>query len=92
MKMCGAANGFIRWPFVVEGLIIGVFGAVVAFGLQWLIYWVIYRTIVESGAMTLFALIDFKSIWTIVLSRFMVGGVLIGACGSAFAIRRFLHV
>ena len=92
MKMCGATNGFIRWPFVIEGLLLGVVGAAVAFGLQWLIYWMIYRAIVDSGAITLFALIDFETIWPMVLSRFMIGGVLIGACGSAFAIRRFLQV
>ena len=92
MKMCGATNGFIRWPFVVEGLILGVVGAAIAFGLQWLIYWAIYRAIVDSGAITLFSLVDFNSIWTTVLSRFLIGGVVIGACGSAFAIRRFLQV
>ena len=92
MKMCGATNSFIRWPFIVEGLLLGILGAAVAFGLQWLIYWLIYRAIVESGAMTLFALISFDSVWHVVLSRFMVAGVLIGICGSGFAIRRFLQV
>ena len=36
MKMVGATNGFIRWPFVFEGLLLGLFSAVIAFGLQWL--------------------------------------------------------
>lgn len=92
MKMCGATNAFIRWPFVVEGLIIGVFGAAVAFGLQWLIYWLIYRAIAEAGAITLFSLISFDAVWPVVFSRFMIAGVLIGVCGSGFAIRRFLQV
>ena len=35
MKMCGATNGFIRWPFVVEGMILGLTGALVAFFIQW---------------------------------------------------------
>ena len=38
MKMVGATNGFIRWPFVYEGLLLGALSAVVAFGLQWLLY------------------------------------------------------
>lgn len=38
MKMCGATNAFVRWPFVFEGLILGLVGAVVAFFLQWGIY------------------------------------------------------
>ena len=38
MKMCGATNGFVRWPFVFEGLILGLVGALVAFFLQWGVY------------------------------------------------------
>ncbi len=38
MKMCGATNGFIRWPFVVEGMILGLTGALVAFFIQWGLY------------------------------------------------------
>ena len=38
MRMVGATNGFIRWPFVYEGLMIGILGAVIAFGLQWMLY------------------------------------------------------
>ena len=38
MKMCGATNGFIRWPFVVEGMILGLTGALVAFFVQWGLY------------------------------------------------------
>ena len=37
MKMVGATNGFIRWPFVFEGLLIGLFGAMVGFGLRWVL-------------------------------------------------------
>ena len=35
MKMCGATNAFIRWPFIVQGMILGLAGAIVAFFLQW---------------------------------------------------------
>ena len=92
MKMCGATNGFIRWPFVIEGLLLGLVGAMVAFFLQWLIYVLLYRAVVESGAITLFTLVAFETMWGRVLSTFLLGGALIGACGSGFAIRRFLQV
>ena len=92
MKMCGATNGFVRWPFVIEGLLLGLFGAIVAFFLQWLIYVLLYRAVVESGAITLFTLVAFETMWGRVLSTFLLGGALIGACGSGFAIRRFLQV
>lgn len=92
MKMCGATNGFIRWPFVIEGLLLGLLGAVIAFFLQWLIYVLLYRAIVESGAITLFNLVAFQTIWKRVLGMFVLSGVVIGTCGSGFAIRRFLQV
>ena len=40
MKMVGATNGFIRWPFVFEGLLLGLLGAIAAFLLQWLLLWI----------------------------------------------------
>lgn len=43
MKMVGATDGFIRWPFVYEGLLLGLIGAAVAFGLQWLLYAAVSR-------------------------------------------------
>ncbi len=92
MKMCGATNSFVRWPFVIEGLLLGLFGAILAFFLQWLIYVLLYRAVVDSGAITLFSLVTFDSMWKQVLGTFLLGGVLIGACGSGFAIRRFLQV
>lgn len=92
MKMCGATNSFVRWPFVIEGLLLGLLGALIAFFLQWGIYAMTYRAVVESGAITLFALVTFGSIWKSVLGAFLLGGALIGTCGSGFAIRRFLQV
>jgi cell division transport system permease protein len=92
MKMCGATNWFIRWPFIVEGLILGLLGAVVAFFFQWVIYTAIYTAIADSGALTLFAMISFKSMAWKVLGVFAVTGVVIGAGGSVLAIRKFLQV
>lgn len=92
MKMCGATNGFVRWPFVIEGLILGIAGAVIAFFLQWGIYAAIYRAVVANGAIGMFPLLSFGSIWAPVLGVFLLSGALIGACGSGFAIRRFLQV
>ena len=92
MKMCGATDGFIRGPFVVEGLILGLMGAVVAFVIQWAVYAAVCRAFVNSGAVTLFHLMEFREIWGRVLSVFLLSGAGIGAVGSGFAIRRFLQV
>ena len=92
MKMCGATNSFVRWPFVIEGLLLGLFGALIAFLLQWAVYAAVYKAIVAGGAVTLFSVIPFGSIWSSVLLLFLAAGALIGACGSGLAIRRFLKV
>ena len=92
MKMCGATNSFVRWPFVIEGLLLGLFGALIAFLLQWAVYAAGYKAIVAGGAVTMFSVIPFGSIWSSVLLLFLAAGALIGACGSGLAIRRFLKV
>ena len=92
MKMCGATNWFIRWPFIFEGLILGLVGALLAFFLQWGIYTALYNAIQSSGALTLFAMITFKSIAWPVLGVFLLAGAVIGGCGSVLAIRKFLQV
>lgn len=92
MKMCGATDGFIRWPFIVEGLILGLMGAVSAFFLQWGVYAAVSKALAESGATALFTLLDFREIWGQVLRVFLLAGSIIGALGSSFAIRKFLHV
>ena len=92
MKMCGATNSFVRWPFIFEGLILGLLGAVIAFFIQWGIYAGVYQAVVVNGAIGLFPLVTFGSIWGSVMGIFILAGALIGACGSGFAIRRFLQV
>lgn len=92
MKMCGATNWFVRWPFVIEGMILGVVGALVSFFLLWGIYASIYNAVVASGALTLFALVTFQSVAWPLLGIFLLAGVIIGAGGSVFAIRKFLQV
>ena len=92
MKMCGASDGFIRWPFVIEGIMLGLFGAVLAFFLQWGIYTGIYKAVMSSSASTIVIPVTFQSIWYWVLGIFALAGALIGMCGSGFAIRRFLRV
>jgi len=92
MKMCGATNGFVRWPFIFEGLILGLLGALIAFFLQWGVYAAIYRAVAGNGALGLFPLITFDAMWKPVLGVFTLAGALIGGCGSGLAIRRFLQV
>ena len=92
MKMCGATDGFVRWPFIVEGLILGIMGAVAAFFLQWAVYGAVSGALMKNGAVDLFSLMDFKLLWKRVLGIFVLSGSVIGALGSSFAIRKFLQV
>ena len=92
MKMVGASNGFIRWPFVFEGLLLGVLGAVVAFLLQWVLYMAMCRGIAASDTLQLLRIVPFVRIWKVVAVVFGAAGVLIGVGGSTMAIRRFLKV
>ena len=92
MKMCGATDGFIRWPFVVEGMVLGLTGSLVAFFLQWGIYHLVAKNIVESNGLSLMTMISYTSMIHIILPVFCGVGVLIGVGGSLIAIRKFLQV
>lgn len=92
MKMCGATNAFIRWPFVVQGMILGLAGAIVAFFLQWGVYELVTKTVVQSGGMSLITILPFTSLIVNILPVFCGAGLLIGVVGSVLAIRKFLQV
>ena len=92
MKMCGATNWFVRWPFIFEGMILGFIGALLAFLIQWGIYSIIVAAIAEYGGLQLIAIVPFKTLALRVLGAFAAAGLAIGAGGSLLAIRKFLQV
>ncbi len=92
MKMVGATDSFIRWPFVYEGLLLGITGAVVAFGLQWVLYSGMVKGIVTSDTLQLLTMTSFGEIWVPVALVFLAVGILVGVGGSLTAIRKFLRV
>lgn len=92
MKMCGATNGFIRWPFVVEGMILGLTGALVAFFLQWGIYELVGKFVLQSNGISLIKMLSYGSMVKIILPIFCGTGLVIGVGGSLMAIRKFLQV
>ncbi len=96
MKYVGATNGFIRLPFIVEGIIIGAISAVVAFLIIWALYSRVYSGL--SADMSVFmrtaadALISFKSIGFPLFLVYLFMGALVGSLGSAISIRKHLKV
>lgn len=92
MKMCGATNAFIRWPFVFEGIILGLVGAAIAFVLQWGVYTLIVNALASGEGLAFIEIIDFKDLINWVLIIFGGAGFVIGVGGSLLAIRKFLRV
>jgi len=92
MRMVGATNGFIRWPFVYEGFLLGVLSAAIAFGLQWLLYAAVAQGVDTSDTMQLLRILPFEELWKPVAVTFLGAGMMIGIGGSLSAIRKFLQV
>ena len=92
MKMCGATNWFIRWPFLVEGLLLGLMGGLVAYVCQWGVYSLIGKAMAESGILEIITMIPFYDLAGVVLPVFVAVSLVFGGGGSAFAIRKFLQV
>ena len=92
MKMCGATNAFIRWPFVVEGMILGLTGALIAFFVQWGVYELVSKAVIQTNGLSLITILPFPSLALQFLLVFIVAGLLIGVVGSVLAIRKFLQV
>ena len=92
MRMVGATNGCIRWPFVYEGFLFGILGAVIAFFLQWGLYEAVSRGVANNDTLQLIRIIPFEQLWAPVAEVFAGAGIIIGVGGSLSAIRKFLQV
>ena len=92
MKMVGATNGFIRLPFVVEGFTLGMLGAALAFGLEWVMYDAMVVKIGEVDALQLFKFVPFQQLLIPMIATFAATGLFVGVVGSWTAIRKFMDV
>jgi len=91
MKMVGATNSFIRWPFVVEGFILGVVGSVLAYLLVYGLYGILSGRVLELEA-GLFQLVMFSTVSVPLFILFAGIGFGVGVGGSGFALNRYLKV
>jgi cell division transport system permease protein len=90
MKLVGATNWFIRWPFVIEGMAVGVVGAGAALAIVLLGTDFVITRIREN---LMFLTVPFDAISPLTLAAVLLGvGALIGASGSGLGLRRFLNV
>lgn len=88
MKLVGASNGFIRWPFLVEGMLLGLIGGLIAilivgFGYQWL------ADYIRSTLTFMPVVAETTQIWQ-VLGLLILVGMGLGATGSVISLRKFL--
>ena len=92
MKMVGATNGFIRLPFVIEGLILGLLGGGLGFLAEWGLYTLITRQLIGSLTGSFLTVVPFSAVAMPMLAVFLGIGVFVGAFGGVNAIRNYLKV
>jgi len=92
MKMVGATNGFIRFPFLVQGFVLGILGAGIAFGLEWLMYNALLAEIAVKDTVGFFSLVPFTELLVPMVLVFVGSGTLVGVLGSWTSIAKFMDV
>lgn len=96
MKYVGATNAFIRLPFFVEGMTVGILSGLIGSGVVCGIYYLVMQYIHDSKntwvAGIISSLLPLKSIWVYILVAFIAFGLLIGGIGTANSIRKHLKV
>ena len=91
MKSVGATNGFVRLPFIVEGMILGIISGIVSLGLVWVFYdFAVSQFSDILGYLSLEAL-NFRDYALVMLGAFIVIGILTGVGGSAITMGRYLN-
>jgi len=94
MKYVGATNGFIRWPFIVEGMIIGVFSSLISIAVVGVAYSGLAEKLVNSQFMQVInmSLVSFGDMFNSIIFVYMLLGIGIGAFGSVISMRKYLKV
>ena len=94
MKYVGATNGFIRWPFMVEGIIIGIVSALISVVILGFVYNFIVNKLVTSSMITTLQinLLTFSDMLSMLFVVYILMGIGIGAIGSAISMKKYLEV
>lgn len=90
MKAVGATNWFIRWPFLIEGLTIGIISALLSFGVLYLIYFLISDSLLAIFGILGNGLVDFWDYALYILAGFFGVSIITGGFGSIISIGRYL--
>ena len=92
MKIVGATNAFVRWPFVVEGIVLGLTSAIIAGLLQFGIYSLLVKAVSGFSYVQLITLLPYRQLALLVSLAYLGIGLLVGVFGSLITIRKFLRV
>ena len=94
MKYVGATNSFIRWPFLVEGVIIGVIAGLLSVGIIGGAYTGIANQLANTSFLQManWTLLDFSDMFNLILIVYLILGIGIGALGSSISMRKYLEV
>ncbi|WP_077619632.1 permease-like cell division protein FtsX [Bacillus sinesaloumensis] len=92
MKLVGATNAFIRWPFFLEGLFLGILGSLLPIGIILGFYNFLYDLIQPQLAGTFLKLLPFNPFAFQVTALLLLVGAFIGVWGSLMSVRKFLKV
>lgn len=92
MRLVGASSWFIRWPFVLEGMLEGLIGAAIAAAALTVVWQTVFSKLASGDVLTFLSFSFNQSAFIELLLLLTMSGVLIGALGSMIALRRFLRI
>ncbi|MCS7459927.1 permease-like cell division protein FtsX [Paenibacillus doosanensis] len=92
MKLVGATNSFIRWPFFIEGAMLGIVGSVIPTGILLYAYWEMMSLTQLDLSLLMIKLLPFNQIYVTMPCLLLGIGILIGIFGSTLSVRKFLRV
>ena len=90
MKAVGATNWFIRWPFMIEGMILGTISGIVSLGVLWGLYAVAEKVFAQTLSLIGFSLVPFSGYWWQILLVFVAIGLFTAGFGSLVSMAKYL--
>lgn len=90
MKYIGATDWFIRWPFILEGLLLGFIGAVISIAVVGYAYYYFIQSVNRQAF--IFNMISYNNMMPEIVRLFILLGCTIGVLGSGLSVRKFLRV
>lgn len=93
MKSVGATNWFIRWPFMVEGMTLGLISGILSLAIVWGVYYLISPSVSSMLSMVSseFKIVAFTDYVVYMLAAFLIIGIVSGGIGSLFSIQKYLR-